>query len=383
MRWRSPTHAVLLALVAWLGVLAAPGDGSLPRAHARPDVEPDGILEAIRARHDVPGLAGAVVTRTGIVEVAVAGVRCAGDEAKVTPEDAWHVGSCTKAMTAVLVARLVDAGRLRWDTTLGEALPALGETMHADWRDVPLRLLLANRAGAPASLERDGLWGALWRHEGTPVEARALLARGVLAHSPVHAPGTRYLYANAGFALAGHALETLLGEPYESLLRAEVFEPLGMEGAGFGAPGEGQPRGHRVEEGRLVPVPPGPGADNPPAITPAGRVHLPLAAWARFVQVFLAPDDEEKPFLRPVTRRALVTPPEGQTYALGWDTAERGWGGGRVLTHAGSNTMWYAVAWVAPLRDVAVLVVCNVAGERGPAACDEAAGALLRWHAGR
>jgi hypothetical protein len=50
---------------------------------------------------------------------------------------------------------------------------------------------------------------------------------------------------------------------------------------------------------------------------------------------------------------------------------------GNVLTHSGSNTMWFCVTWIAPERDFAVLVMCNQ-GERGDKACDEAASAMIQ-----
>jgi CubicO group peptidase (beta-lactamase class C family) len=41
----------------------------------------------------------------------------------VTLDDRWHLGSCTKSMTASLAAMLIEDGLLRWDTTVGEILP--------------------------------------------------------------------------------------------------------------------------------------------------------------------------------------------------------------------------------------------------------------------
>ena len=45
---------------------------------------------------------------------------------------------------------------------------------------------------------------------------------------------------------------------------------------------------------------------------------------------------------------------------MGWIVADdQPWAGGPALTHAGSNTMWLAVAWLAPNKDLAILVACN------------------------
>ena len=63
---------------------------------------------------------------------------------------------------------------------------------------------------------------------------------------------------------------------------------------------------------------------------------------------------------------------------MGWVVVDRDWAGGAALTHAGSNTMWFAVTWVAPQRDFAVLVACNQGGDVAAQACDDAAWALIQ-----
>jgi len=55
----------------------------------------------------------------------------------------------------------------------------------------------------------------------------------------------------------------------------------------------------------------------------------------------------------------------------------RSWGKGRVLTHAGSNTMWYAVVWASPKRRIAVLITTNQGGQ--VKACDDAVGVLMKY----
>ena len=74
---------------------------------------------------------------------------------------------------------------------------------------------------------------------------------------------------------------------------------------------------------------------------------------------------------------ALRRAPAGQDYALGWSVAERAWAGGATLSHAGSNTMFYAVVWVAPEKNAAFVAATNAAGPEANAACDEAVSALI------
>ena len=75
-------------------------------------------FEAIRKKHDLPALAVVVVKDGQICDRAAVGVRKWGDPTPVTTNDAFHIGSCTKSMTATLTAILLDEGKLRWDTTI-------------------------------------------------------------------------------------------------------------------------------------------------------------------------------------------------------------------------------------------------------------------------
>jgi hypothetical protein len=53
---------------------------------------------------------------------------------------------------------------------------------------------------------------------------------------------------------------------------------------------------------------------------------------------------------------------------------------GPILTHNGTNTMWYATVWLAPELDVAFLAVANQGGSAGQQSTDEAVAALIELH---
>src|SRR3972149_10356344 len=78
------------------------------------------LLEPIREKYDLPALAAAVVVDGKTAAWGASGFRRYGTGVKVTSDDRFHIGSCTKAMTATLVAMLVDRGKLSWDTTLAQ-----------------------------------------------------------------------------------------------------------------------------------------------------------------------------------------------------------------------------------------------------------------------
>lgn len=367
----------ILALVGVLGLAAA-------RVQDTPDLA--GPLEAIRAKADMPALGAALVTVDGLQGVWVAGTRRKDAAEKVTADDLWHLGSCTKSMTATLVALLVARGDLAWDTPLGEYLPDLVEDGDPELLEVTLVELLSHRAGLPANPDW-GLLLTLRSSEKSLVEQRAELTKKALEAGPSHPPRTTFLYSNTGFVIAGHVAERVTGKSWEELMRALLFEPLGMTNAGFGPPGKSgakdQPRGHTADGSALEP---GPLADNPAALGPAGTVHASLADWAKYVQLHLRGfRGDVKLGELTLTREAfarLHTPyaAPGQGYGFGWVFETRPWAGGdgTALWHNGSNTMWYCVTWLGPGNGFAALVTTNTASPAAQAATDEAATLLIQ-----
>lgn len=346
------------------------------------------LLEPIRARHKLPALAGAIVQGDKLMALGASGVRKHGAPNPVTPQDKFHLGSCTKAMTATLCAILVEEGKLSWTTTIADVFPEMKDRMHADFRGVTLEQLLMHRGGVPGDLAPGGLWGRLWERKGTPTRQRLELLEGVVTQPPKHKPGTAYEYANGGTAIAGAMAEKVTGKAWEDLITERLFRPLGITSAGFGAPGEAdkldQPWGHTTGRTLLLkkkaePIAPGPNADNPPAIGPAGTVHMNLADWAKFVSLHVMKEKHPTKLLAAESFARLHTPPPGGDYALGWAVGQRPWGG-TVLTHSGSNTMWYCVVWASPEKNFAVLAATNIGGDDATAATDEAAGAMIQQH---
>ncbi len=363
---------------------------SIARAATPADLS--GLLDPVCTRAGVPGMVAVVLHGDQIVAQGAAGVRAAGSAQKVTINDRFHLGSDTKAMTATLLAILIEEGKLKWDTTVGDVFTGKVDNIDPVWKGVTLGELLTHRAGAPGNLDAGGLWGRLWERKGTPAQQRLELVRGVLARSPVAKPGTTYLYSNAGYAIAGAMAETVTGRPWEELITEKLFKPLTITTAGFGAPGTrdalDQPLGH---DAKGQPVPVGPNADNPPAIGPAGTVHMSVPDWSKFIALHLR-GDASNPHFAPsllnaesFARLQRPAPGPGERYAAGWLVAPRGWAkgsrpqaDGHALTHAGSNTMWFCVTWLAPERDFAVLIACNRGGEAAAKACDQIAGALIQ-----
>jgi CubicO group peptidase (beta-lactamase class C family) len=324
-------------------------------------------------------MAVAVVSPDRLVGLGVAGVRARGTNDTIERTDRFHLGSCTKAVTATLAAQLVAEGKLRWDSSVGAVLGPSVASMHDEWKAVTLDELLHHRGGAPNGSDPKD-WAAAWKCKESPQECRAAFVASMLSR-PLAQPRGKYVYSNQGYAIVGRMCEVAAQRDWESLVIERIAKPLGATTAGFGPPSKAAngkaPRGHD-ETGAVKDI------DNPPAIGPGGTLHLSMEDWARFVASHLR--GESTPALGIPTDAFvhLHSAPavDGDRYACGWRVAERTWGG-RVLTHAGSNTVWYCVAWLAPKppqdEPFAVLVACNQGGEKATQATDEAAAAAIAW----
>src|SRR5580658_10879875 len=114
-------------------------------AHSFADNEPSlaSVLEPIRAKYNLPALAGAIFNTDGLVEMAAVGVRKAGTTVPVTTDDLWHLGSDTKAMTATLAGTFVAENKLSWDAKVVSFFPEIADSVPEAMKNVTLSQVLS------------------------------------------------------------------------------------------------------------------------------------------------------------------------------------------------------------------------------------------------
>jgi CubicO group peptidase (beta-lactamase class C family) len=230
----------------------------------------------------------------------------------------------------------------------------------------------------------DGAAGSLL----TGTEGRRTIVKTMLANPPSSNPGTKTVYSNVGYMIAGAMAEQITSTPWESLMYEQLFEPLGMNSAGFGDPttagSTDHPCGHVIDQtGRFVSFSP----DYELFASPAGLVHCSLADWAKFVSLHLGGAKGRARLLKPTTFRHLHAPAgtvgadeivhPGTTYASGWSVNSEPWTGGTGYVFSGYTGAWWAQTGFAPRRNLAFFVAVNAGGEAGPKAGVEATGALI------
>lgn len=103
-------------------------------------------LEAMRGEFGVPGVTAAVAVDGELVWAAGAGWENLDAETPASPNTLFRIGSTSKAMTATVIARLVDQGVLAPDDTVGAHVP---DAPNEDWLAIELDQLLSHTAGFP------------------------------------------------------------------------------------------------------------------------------------------------------------------------------------------------------------------------------------------
>ena len=330
------------------------------------------IAADTRTKFKLPGICIALLDGDRSVRVAADGIRKVGATEPVTVGDKFHLGSCTKAMTATMIACVIHDTKLEWNSTIADILPDIAGKAHPDFQKVTVRQLVDHTSGLPKDSKH--MFGM--SEEETRTENRRILFTKVLADKPLSRPGEKHAYSNLGFMLAALMAETTTDMSWRELMTKYVFKPLEMKSAGFGPPGTkgkiDQPWGHAS----VFTLPKPLQHDNPEVLGPAGRVHCTLPDWARFAALHLGhiPKDST---LTKADLKLMHSPAKGQNYSAGWVVTSRPWAKGNALTHAGSNTMWYALVWIAPGTDKAYLVATNTGQSNAFPACDAAVSAMI------
>ena len=357
--------------------------GAANAAAAGPDAahraELDRIVDQVQARYRLPGLALAVVENGEVVYARTDGELLAGSGRKVGADSLFKIASNTKSMTTALLARLVDAGKLRWDDPVTKYLPDF--RMHEDWvtREIQVRDLLIHNSGLRAGAGDLMLWPEPNRF------TRRDVIHGLRYLKPVYSFRSRYDYDNLLYIVAGEVAAAAGGAPYEDLLRREVFAPLGMDGCRVGAFARGdaaplaQP--HARRDGRYVSVREDGERIAATAMDPAGGVRCGLDDMTRWLRAWLdpaAPACDGTPWLSAQQRgelwraQMLMTPSRRQrewsnthfaAYGYGWRLSD--FDGEFKVGHTGTLMGMYSLTALLPERKAGFVVLIN--GDAGDA----------------
>jgi len=183
------------------------------------------VSKAVESAMDtfmVPGVAVAIVKDGEVVMSKGFGVIKQGSDNAVTPDTLFGVASNTKAMTAALLAQLVDQGKLSWRTKVIDIIPEFQMPDAYVTREFTIIDLLAHNSGL--GLGAGDLM--IWPHTSHTMDD---IIRGI-KHLPQESSfRSEFAYDNLMYILAGEIIARVTGKPWQDVIQESIFTPLGMD----------------------------------------------------------------------------------------------------------------------------------------------------------
>lgn len=311
----------------------------------------------------IPGAAMAVVQGGRIVFAEGFGITRVGSNEGVRPETPFMIGSSTKPLTTLMMARLAALGKLDWSTPVTKLLPkfALADP------EMTRRLEIRHTASASTGMPRRDL-DFVFKFKGITPEQRL---REMRQMRPTTGFGETFQYSNYLVAAGGYAAarsnckEGSLQEAYEQAMRELIFEPLGMRSTGLDETSGGLAAlPHALDfGGKTVLIDPVI-EECVRAVAPAGAVWSTVLDMAQYLLLELnqgkLPNDKqllpEEALLERRKRGIKIT--DKISYGLGLFLSDED--GLNVMHHGGNNWGFSSDMYFLPEENLGVVLLTNV-----------------------
>ncbi|MEM9015453.1 MAG: serine hydrolase domain-containing protein, partial [Verrucomicrobiota bacterium] len=191
------------------------------------------IVDRVQDELAVPGISVGVVSGDRLVYVKGFGVQGTGGKTAASSGTLYHIGSVSKPVTTTLLAIYLERGIVSLQDPISKYLP--DEVTVPVFREDPTEIriwhLATHTSGLPRSPpNRRNVPYGLGLNPGQPQPySHEQLYEGLASTKLLSKPGTECRYSNYGLGLLGHVLEQAGGKPLETLLKEDLFSPLGMK----------------------------------------------------------------------------------------------------------------------------------------------------------
>lgn len=312
--------------------------------------------DSLRNTYNIPEISYAVVNSKSILEIAAVGKHSIDLTDTATLNDRFHIGSNTKAMTAFIIAKYVEMGKLDWATKFFDIYPEWKNGSLAAYHHITLQDLLSHKAGIqPFQGENDP---EIPGFKGTNPEKRKQFGQFVLTLDPVKPDSLNpFVYSNAGYTLATLMVEKVARKSWEELVEKVLNKDLNLN-IKLSWPENQLTKetwGHLTENDSLKPVP----SDwnyHLDFTEPAGDVNIKLVDYVKFIQLNLRGLEGRDNYLKSETYQFIHN--GIKNYALGWfNVYEKGkeWS-----VHSGTGAFTYfTIVHIDRTNNIAFIIFTN------------------------
>ncbi len=239
----------------------------------------EATVDSLLQENNIPGAGIALVHKDSVIWSGGIGYADYEDENPVTVDHLFRVGSVSKTFVAMGIMKLVEEGKLSLNDKVQELVPNI--EIKNPWKETdPVRVkhLLEHTAGFD-----DMHFSEFYNTQHDPnISLEKALSINPKSRVVRWRPGTRYSYSNPGYAVAGHIIEEVTGQPYEDYLRRSILIPLGMRQSSFAYSDSVKETLATGYKGEYDPV-----EYQHIYLRPAGMLHSSPADMAKFVQLLL------------------------------------------------------------------------------------------------
>lgn len=170
----------------------------------------------------VPGIAVAIIKDNQVVLSKGFGVLKQGSKAQVNADTLFGIASNTKAMTAALLAGLVDEGKLTWTTKVIDIIPEFQLPSAYVTREFTIIDLLTHNSGLGLGAGDLMIWPE------TTLSNKDVI-KGLKYLPQVSSFRSEFAYDNLMYVIAGEIIAKITGTPWHEVILSKIFQPLGMK----------------------------------------------------------------------------------------------------------------------------------------------------------
>lgn len=313
------------------------------------------FADSIRNAYNIPEISYAVIDNKSTLEIAAIGKHSIDLTDTATLNDRFHIGSNTKAMTAFVIAKYVEKGKLKWTTKFFDIFPDWKENSKVEYYNITLQDLLSHRARIqPFQGDNDP---EIPDFKGTKQEKRKAFGKFVLTLNTADIDTIhKFTYSNADYTLATLMLEKVTKKSWEELVEKIFNKDLKLN-VKFSWPENQKAKdtwGHSFENDQLIPVPSN--IDYHLDFTePAGDLNIKLKDYANFIQLNLQGLKGNNNYLTAKTYQFIHKGIDN--YSLGWYNIYEN--GKELSTHSGTAGTYYTLVHIDRINGKAYIIFTN------------------------
>jgi D-alanyl-D-alanine carboxypeptidase len=320
--------------------------------------------ESIRMVRGVPGMAYAVFSKDSVFEFGVLGYRVFKSKDPIEKNDRFNIGTNTAAFTAYIAARLVDAGKIKWNTPVLRVYPEFAAKTMPVYKSTTFLDLLASRSRLQSFMEMSD-WFKIPDAKGDIVSKRRAFTYWMLQHKPnmENFNHQKIVFSMAGYVMAASMMEKVTGKAWEDLVTEYVRKPLNIS-VRYSWPNRMDPTapaGHWFQGGSFHSEDPDTWVKVHPVLYPAQGISISLPDYIKYMQANLSGLYGERMRLSKHDFEFIYFGiPD---YSLGWNNGS--YNGQSFAFHEGLSLLFNCRTEILKEKDRCIIVMSNSGDKDG------------------